>query len=115
MEATGLLADASPYDAGRSYSVVADVYAELGDIPKAIELYELATERMSSHPSRYLMETYEKLAALLEDDGRKDANGKRKLRPHARSCEGAVPDAPGPGPGDVAQRIGGRHAEHDQP
>ena len=62
MEATGLLADASPYDAGRSFSVVADVYAELGDTAKAIELYELAAERMSSHPSRYLMETYEKLA-----------------------------------------------------
>jgi tetratricopeptide (TPR) repeat protein len=72
MEATGLLADASPYDAGRSYAVVADVYAELGDTAKAIELYELAAERMASHPSRYLMETYEKLAALLEGDGRKD-------------------------------------------
>ena len=72
MEATGLLADASPYDAGRSYAVVADVYAELGDTAKAIELYELAAERMASPPSRYLMETYEKLAALLEGDGRKD-------------------------------------------
>ena len=72
MEATGLLDDASPYDAGRSFGVVADVYAELGDTPKAIELYELAAERMSTHPSRYLMETYEKLAALLEGSGRKD-------------------------------------------
>ena len=71
MEATGLLADASPYDAGRSYSVVADVYAELGDTAKAIELYELATEPVL-HPSRYLIETYEKLAALLEYTGRKD-------------------------------------------
>jgi tetratricopeptide (TPR) repeat protein len=72
MEATGLLADASPYDSGRSYAVVADVYAEIGDTVKAIEIYELAAERMASHPSRYLMETYEKLAALLEGDGRKD-------------------------------------------
>jgi len=72
LEATGLLGDGSPYDAGRAYSVVADVYAELGDTSKAIEIYELAAERMSSHPSRYLMETYEKLAALLENDGRKD-------------------------------------------
>jgi len=72
MEATGMLADGSPYDAGRSYAVVADVYRELGDTAKAIELYELAAERMASHPSRYLMETYEKLAALLEGDGRKD-------------------------------------------
>jgi tetratricopeptide (TPR) repeat protein len=72
LEATGMLANASPYDAGRGYAVVADVYAELGDTAKAIEIYELAAERMSSHPSRYLMETYEKLAALLEGSGRKD-------------------------------------------
>jgi tetratricopeptide (TPR) repeat protein len=72
MEATGLLTDASPYDAGRGYAVVADVYAELGDRSKAIELYELAAEMLASHPSRYLMETYEKLAELLEDEGRKD-------------------------------------------
>jgi len=72
LEANGLLTDASPYDSGRGYSVVADVYLELGDTSKAIELYELAADRMSSHPSRYLMETYEKLAALLEGDGRKD-------------------------------------------
>jgi tetratricopeptide (TPR) repeat protein len=72
MEATGLLGDARPYDAGRSYAVVGDVYSELGDTSKAIEIYELAAERMSSHPSRYLMETYEKLAALLEGSGRKD-------------------------------------------
>ena len=72
LEATGLLENESPYDAGRGYAVVADVYAELGDTSKAIEVYELAAERMSSHPSRYLMETYEKLAALLEGSGRKD-------------------------------------------
>lgn len=72
LEATSLLENASPYDAGRGYAVVADVYAELGDTSKAIEVYELAAERMSSHPSRYLMETYEKLAALLEGSGRKD-------------------------------------------
>jgi tetratricopeptide (TPR) repeat protein len=72
LEATGLLTDASPYDAGRGYAVVADVYAELGDSSKAIEIYELAAECMSSHPSRYLMETYERLAALLEGSGRKD-------------------------------------------
>ena len=72
LEATGLLTDESPYDAGRGYAVVAGVYAELGDSSKAIEIYELAAERMSSHPSRYLMETYEKLAALLEGSGRQD-------------------------------------------
>jgi tetratricopeptide (TPR) repeat protein len=72
MEANGLLADASPQDAGRGYALVADVYADLGDRAKAIELYELATEVLSAFPSRYLVEVYQKLADVLEAEGRKD-------------------------------------------
>lgn len=72
MESAGLLAEASPFDAGRGYSVMAEVYEELGDHEKAIEIYELAAELLSALPSRYLIEVYQKLAALLEADGRKD-------------------------------------------
>ncbi len=72
MEASGLLADASPQDAGRGYGLVAEVFSELGDSQKALELYELAAEVLSVYPSRYLLEVYEKLARLLEDEGRKD-------------------------------------------
>jgi tetratricopeptide (TPR) repeat protein len=72
MEASGLLADASPQDAGRGYALVAEVFSELGDQRKALELYELATEILSAHPSRYLVEVYEKLAHVLEAEGQTD-------------------------------------------
>ena len=72
MESAGLLADASPYDAGRGYTVVAEVFEQLGDAQKAREIYELAADLLSPLPSRYLLEVYQKLAALLEADGQKD-------------------------------------------
>jgi tetratricopeptide (TPR) repeat protein len=72
MEANGLLADASPQDAGRGYALVGDVYAALGEGAKAIEVYELAAEVLSAFPSRYLVEVYQKLADLLEAEDRKD-------------------------------------------
>ena len=52
--------------------LIADVFDELGDTAKAKELYELAAEVLEAIPSRYLIEVYQKLAALLEADGRKD-------------------------------------------
>ena len=72
MDASGLLADAAPPDAGRGYALVAEVFAEVGEPRKALELYELAVEMLSSHPSRYLVEVYEKLAQVLEAEGQKD-------------------------------------------
>jgi tetratricopeptide (TPR) repeat protein len=72
MGSAGLLADASPFDAARGYTVMAEVFADLGDRDKARELYELAAELLSGLPTRYLFEVYQKLAALLEADGRKD-------------------------------------------
>jgi tetratricopeptide (TPR) repeat protein len=72
MEATGILSDAHPEDAGRGYALIGDVYAELGDAEKALELYELAAEKLATAPSRYLVEVYDKLARVLENEGRKD-------------------------------------------
>jgi tetratricopeptide (TPR) repeat protein len=72
MDASGLLADASPQDGGRGYAVVAEVFSELGDSRKALELYELAAELLSATPSRYLVEVYEKLAQVLEAEGQRD-------------------------------------------
>jgi tetratricopeptide (TPR) repeat protein len=72
MESAGVLADASPFEAGRGYTVVADVYRELGDTAKARELYELAAEVLAPASSRYVLEVYQKLAELLEAEGRKD-------------------------------------------
>jgi tetratricopeptide (TPR) repeat protein len=72
MESVGLLADASPFEAGRGYTIVAEVFEELGDRDKAREIYELAAEMLSPVASRYALEVYQKLAALLESEGRKD-------------------------------------------
>jgi len=72
MEASGLLSDAMPEDAGRSYALVAEVFAELGDRAKARELYELAAQMLEGGPRRYVLEVYQKLAALLEADGQTD-------------------------------------------
>jgi tetratricopeptide (TPR) repeat protein len=72
MESAGVLSDASPFEAGRGYTVVADVFQQLGDTAKARELYELAAELLSPVASRYVLEVYQKLAELLEAEGRKD-------------------------------------------
>lgn len=69
---TESLADASPGDAGRGHIVVAEVYEELGERTRAIELYEEAAELLSLSPNRYLLEVYAKLADLLEAEARKD-------------------------------------------
>ena len=81
--------DASPFDAGRGYTVVAEVFQELGDPEKARELYELAAELLTPMASRYLLEVYQKLAELLEAEGRKDeaARGAQEGRGRpGRSC-----------------------------
>ena len=72
MECAGQLSDASPFEAGRGYAVVAEVFEELGDRAKARELYELAAEMHGPVPSRYLLDVYSRLAHLLEAEGQKD-------------------------------------------
>jgi tetratricopeptide (TPR) repeat protein len=72
MSAAGTLSELKGYDAGRGYTVIADVYATLGDEERAIELYELAVEQLETIPSRYAVEAYSKLAELLERRGEKD-------------------------------------------
>jgi tetratricopeptide (TPR) repeat protein len=69
MATTAVLEQASPLDAGRGYVLVADVFEELGDEERALELYELGIERLETIPSRYLVEAYSKLAELLEARG----------------------------------------------
>ena len=72
LESAGQLAEASPFEAGRGYTIVAEVFEELGDRAKAREIYELAAELLGPGASRYVLEVYQKLAALLEADGQKD-------------------------------------------
>lgn len=72
LQVTGVLANARPEDAARAYTLTADVFADLGDRERALELYELAIEMLERNPNRYLLEAYTKLADLLEASGRKD-------------------------------------------
>jgi tetratricopeptide (TPR) repeat protein len=73
MELTGRLGEALPEDAGRAYAVLAEIFADLGDTPRAQELFELAAEVLErNNPTRYLADVYTRLAELLEAEGRKD-------------------------------------------
>jgi tetratricopeptide (TPR) repeat protein len=69
LESSGMLKDASPTDAGRAYALVGDLYGDLGDNPRAIELYELAAEVLPVD-DRYRIEVTTRLAELLQQEGR---------------------------------------------
>ena len=71
MGASGLFAEASPSDAGRAYALVAQVFTDLGDRARAIEIYELAAETLPLD-SQYHGEIAAHRAELLEQEGRKD-------------------------------------------
>jgi tetratricopeptide (TPR) repeat protein len=73
MEISGLLKDAKPRQAGRSYALLGEMYASIGEPERAKELYELAIEKLEPNPDRYLVHAYSKLAELLEADGHPDA------------------------------------------
>jgi tetratricopeptide (TPR) repeat protein len=73
MQISGLISDAAPEDAARSYTVLGSVYEELGETSRAREVYELAAELLEPrNPNRYLVEVYSKLADLAEAEGRKE-------------------------------------------
>jgi tetratricopeptide (TPR) repeat protein len=73
MELTGRLGAALPEDAGRAYTLLGDIFRDLGDTARAQELYELAVERLEhSYPTRYLVDAYTKLGELLEATGRSE-------------------------------------------
>ena len=73
MQISGLIADAHPEDAARSYSVLASVFEDLGDRGRAKELYELAAELLEPRkPNRFLVDVYSHLADIAESEGRKE-------------------------------------------
>jgi tetratricopeptide (TPR) repeat protein len=64
------LGDAHPLDAGRTYLVLARSHAALGEVDRAIEVYELAIELLERRPtSRHVVAAYKELAALLKEQG----------------------------------------------
>ena len=72
MTIQGLLADAEPDDAGRAYTVLGDVYRQIGDNARAREIWELAAELLEREPNPYVGDVYERLGTLLEEEGRTD-------------------------------------------
>jgi tetratricopeptide (TPR) repeat protein len=73
MQISGLVADASPEDAARSYTVLGSVFEQLDEPERAKEVYELAAELLQrNNPNRYLIEVYGKLADLAEAAGDKE-------------------------------------------
>ena len=70
MAVADLLADADPHEAGRSYALLARTFAEVGEVERAQELYELAAELLENEANPYLPEVYEQLGRLLEREGR---------------------------------------------
>jgi tetratricopeptide (TPR) repeat protein len=73
MQVSGVIAKANVEDAGRSYTLLADLFAELGDGARAGELYELAAELLERNPNRYLVRVYRRHAELLESQGQTGA------------------------------------------
>jgi tetratricopeptide (TPR) repeat protein len=72
MQVAGVLAEKMPEQAGRAYAVAAEVYADMGDRARALELYELTAELVPERSHAFLLELYAKMAELLELEGRKD-------------------------------------------
>jgi tetratricopeptide (TPR) repeat protein len=92
MQISGLIADAHPEDAARSYSVLAGVFADLGDRGRARELYELAAELLEPrNPNRFLIDVYSRLADIAESEGRKEEA--YELMKKAVGMQKAVADA----------------------
>ena len=70
MQISGIVADAHPEDAARSYTTLAEVYEDLGDRARALELFELSAELLRpSNPNRYLVAVYARMAELHEAEG----------------------------------------------
>lgn len=73
MQVSGLIADAAPEDAARSYTVLGSVFEALDEPERAREVYELAADLLTqNNPNRYLIEVFGKLADLADAAGRKD-------------------------------------------
>jgi len=73
MQAVGAADELGELEAGRCFVLIAGVYETLNEDDRAIELYELAVEKLGAVPNRFAGEAYAKLAGLLERRGDKDA------------------------------------------
>ncbi len=82
MRAARLLEETDPSSAGRSYAVIADVFRSLGDDARALEIYELAAERLpDSDP--FQAEIHASLGELHEAAG----NDIEAMRAYKRAAQ----------------------------
>ena len=73
MEAVGALGETQPQDAGRAYSLLGEIFADLGETARANELLELAIEILEAQPpNRFLVAAYKRRASLLREEGKVD-------------------------------------------
>ena len=56
-------------DAGRLFTTLGDIWAQLGDDDRADEMYDAAVEALSDHRNPHLVRAYRQKAALLEQKG----------------------------------------------
>lgn len=70
MEVMPVLGETVPQDAGRAYLTLADVFEQIGDRARALELCELAVESLEAHGLPYLSDAYARLAELFKAEGR---------------------------------------------
>jgi hypothetical protein len=70
MEVLPLLGDVDSPDAGRAYLTLAEVFEQIGERSRALELCELAVESLERHGLPYLSEAYARLGELLKAEGR---------------------------------------------
>jgi tetratricopeptide (TPR) repeat protein len=74
MQLAGELAELQPVARGRAYLLLGDLFTQLGEPRRAMEIYELAIECLSTQPpSKYLFAAYRSLASLLKQEGQRDA------------------------------------------
>lgn len=74
MEAGNELREIDAVDAGRAYLLLGGIFADLGDVPRAQELLELAVEQLEEQvPNRYLVQAYRRLAEVLKVKGDAEA------------------------------------------
>ncbi len=70
MAIAALLQEVDPHDAARCYVLIGDVFSDLGDRARALELYELGAELLGDRRSAHASLAYERLAKLYEEEGR---------------------------------------------
>jgi tetratricopeptide (TPR) repeat protein len=88
-----------PGDAGRAYVLLGEIFDELGDVPRARQLYETGIGLLSRQgASRYLAAAYRRLAELFEAEYRSEdavAVLKRALAIQARVEPAVAPAGAG--------------------